>query len=252
MKAFILSGGKGSRMQSAIAQDLPKPLVHLYNKPIIFWNILSLMRSGFNSFVIAIGYKGNKIIDYLMSNKFKQHLNEFSFTNDKIVIRFSDAGVEADTGERLSYFIKSESKENYLNNFYYFYGDTILLRDISNYVSLEYLENKISSSLLIDMLKIKYGIIRIDQNKKIIYFGENKNNDFINRGGILITKKIIENFYENKYLSFEKDFLPSFVQNHNVTSFNLEGDSVSFDTDLEIYEFEKKNNFNLFLSNIIY
>ena len=60
MYAVILAGGKGSRLGS-LTKSIPKPMVKIGGKPII-WHLLKILNSnGINNFIICLGYKGNVI-----------------------------------------------------------------------------------------------------------------------------------------------------------------------------------------------
>ena len=60
MKAVIMAGGKGTRLQS-IAKNIPKPMVPILNRPILEYQIDSLKKSGITDVIIIIGYLGNII-----------------------------------------------------------------------------------------------------------------------------------------------------------------------------------------------
>lgn len=63
MKVIILAGGYGSRLGS-VAELIPKPMVEIGGRPII-WHIMKIYAHyGYNEFVVALGYKGNVIKDY--------------------------------------------------------------------------------------------------------------------------------------------------------------------------------------------
>lgn len=63
MKAVIMAGGKGTRLQSMIA-DIPKPMVPVMGKPILEYQIESLAKSGISEITIIIGYLGNIIQEH--------------------------------------------------------------------------------------------------------------------------------------------------------------------------------------------
>ena len=61
MKAVILAGGLGSRL-SEETTSIPKPMVKVGNKPII-WHILKLLSNrGIREFIICTGYKESIIL----------------------------------------------------------------------------------------------------------------------------------------------------------------------------------------------
>ena len=67
--AVILCGGRGTRLGS-ITKKIPKSVVKIQNKPIIWYILKSLKKNGFNHFVLPIGYKGKLIKKYLDKNIF--------------------------------------------------------------------------------------------------------------------------------------------------------------------------------------
>ena len=63
MKAVILAGGFGSRLSEATTL-IPKPMVEIGGKPIL-WHIMKIYSYyGINDFVICCGYKGHVIKEY--------------------------------------------------------------------------------------------------------------------------------------------------------------------------------------------
>ena len=71
MKAVILAGGFGTRI-SEETTNLPKPMVQIGDRPII-WHIMKSFESfGINEFIVCCGYKGYMIKEYF-KNYFLHH-----------------------------------------------------------------------------------------------------------------------------------------------------------------------------------
>ncbi|MDR2865382.1 MAG: HAD-IIIA family hydrolase [Spirochaetaceae bacterium] len=68
MKTVIMAGGKGTRIAS-VARDIPKPMIKLWDKPILEYQIESLKRSGLDDIIIVIGHLGHIIKDYFGDGK---------------------------------------------------------------------------------------------------------------------------------------------------------------------------------------
>ena len=82
MKTIILAGGFGSRL-SEYTKTVPKPMVSLGGKPIL-WHIMKTYEHyGHKDFYLALGYKAEMVKDYF--------LNYYSLS--------ADCTVALDTGE---------------------------------------------------------------------------------------------------------------------------------------------------------
>ncbi len=63
MKTVLLAGGLGTRLAEETAV-IPKPMVEIGGRPIL-WHILNIYAAnGFREFVLALGYKGEVVKDY--------------------------------------------------------------------------------------------------------------------------------------------------------------------------------------------
>ena len=65
MKVIILAGGFGIRL-SEYTENIPKPMVTIGGRPIL-WHIMSnYAKYGFNDFNLALGYKAEIIKEYFL------------------------------------------------------------------------------------------------------------------------------------------------------------------------------------------
>ena len=66
MKVVILAGGFGTRL-SEYTDAIPKPMVTIGDKPIL-WHIMnSYAHFGFKNFILALGYKAEVIKSYFLN-----------------------------------------------------------------------------------------------------------------------------------------------------------------------------------------
>lgn len=63
MKVVIMAGGRGTRI-SSVANDIPKPMIKIGDKPVLEHEIESLCAQGFTDIILTVGYLGNIIMDY--------------------------------------------------------------------------------------------------------------------------------------------------------------------------------------------
>ena len=84
MKVVILAGGLGTRI-SEESLIIPKPLIEIGGKPLL-WHIMKTYSFyGYNDFIIACGYKGEKI---------KQYFSDLYLNSNDFSIETSSRNIE--------------------------------------------------------------------------------------------------------------------------------------------------------------
>lgn len=85
MKLVILAGGYGTRLGERTAV-IPKPMVRIGEKPIL-WHIMKIYaKYGIKDFIICLGYKGDVIKDYFLHYNSKN--NDFTINLKDLSIEF--------------------------------------------------------------------------------------------------------------------------------------------------------------------
>jgi glucose-1-phosphate cytidylyltransferase len=90
MKVAILAGGVGSRL-SEETQSIPKPMVEIGGKPILWHIMRHYAHYGFKDFVIALGYRGEYI---------KKYMVDYCSLNGNLTVELGSGKVEVRDGER--------------------------------------------------------------------------------------------------------------------------------------------------------
>lgn len=111
MKVVLFCGGKGTRLRD-YSETIPKPMVNVGYRPIL-WNLMKYYAHyGHKEFILALGYKADKIKDYFV-NYDEKISNDFVYTqggkkiellNSDIHdwrITFVDTGINSNVGMRL-------------------------------------------------------------------------------------------------------------------------------------------------------
>jgi glucose-1-phosphate cytidylyltransferase len=136
MKVVILAGGFGTRL-SEYTESIPKPMVAVGGKPIL-WHIMSTYaKFGYKDFYIALGYKAEVIKEYFLNY---QTLNSdfiIDLSNSKIVahqqdkidwkVTLVDTGLNSMTGGRVKRIQDFIGDEPFLLT----YGDGVADIDIN-------------------------------------------------------------------------------------------------------------------------
>jgi glucose-1-phosphate cytidylyltransferase len=111
MKVVLFCGGAGMRLRG-YADEVPKPMVQIGSRPILWHLMKYYAHFGHKDFILCLGYKGNVIKDYFLhydeavSNDFvwSQGGKKIQFLNrdiDDWTITFVETGLSATIGERL-------------------------------------------------------------------------------------------------------------------------------------------------------
>lgn len=204
MKTVILCGGKGTRMGKDL-QGLPKALMPIGDKPII-WHIMKYYSYfGFDDFVLCLGYKGKDIVRFFQKNK------EFK-------IKFVDTGPETNTGERI------KRVEKFINSDIFFatYGDGFSNINLNSLLKF-HTEHKKIATLTAVKPHSSFGIVGINSHSNIITHFEEKPilDHWINGGFFVFNKEVFRYLKESDVL--EKDTFERLVKIHQAVAYKHQG-----------------------------
>lgn len=205
MKAIILAGGFGTRI-SEETDNKPKPMVLLDDKPIIWHLMNSFSKQGINEFIIAAGYLGNVLLEYVANLK-----NEWGIT-------ILDTGLKTLTGGRIKQCIASDSDPR----FYVTYGDGL------GSVNLELLRKhheKMGKLATVTCVRppARFGVLE-KSDGLVTHFGEKRQSDvgWINGGYFVLEREVVDLIPGNES-SFEVDVMPNLAANRQLAAFEHEG-----------------------------
>lgn len=203
MKVVILCGGEGTRLME-YTHKVPKPLVKIGSKPIL-WHIMKFYAcQGFNDFILCLGYKGDQIKEYFKNEK------EFK-------IKFVDTGLKSNKAERIKQI------EEYIteDEFFVAYGDDLSNVDIKKLLEYHKSQNKIVTLTAIRPYS-QFGILQFHENNTITGFKEKPLLDhWINGGFFVFNKQIFK--YLKKGMELEKEVFEQLVKENQVLAFKHEG-----------------------------
>tara|TARA_B100000401_G_scaffold420559_1_gene346109 strand:+ start:33 stop:725 length:693 start_codon:yes stop_codon:yes gene_type:complete len=225
MKCVILAGGKGTRI-SELTKKIPKPMIKIMGRPIIFHIMKHYSDFGIKDFIIAAGYKQNIIKRYFQNKKPKSWK-----------IQIINTGQNTMTGGRLKRLKK------YLNNetFMVTYGDGLSNVNITKLIKFHKKFKKISTLTSVRP-PARFGAIKIKANK-VTYFKEKSKLDegWIN-GGFFVFEPQIFKFIKNDKTFLEREPLQTLGKKKQLLAFKHNGFWQCMDTlrDKNILEREFK------------
>ncbi len=245
MKTLILAGGYGSRLGN-IAENIPKPMVTIGGKPIL-WHIMKIYSHyGYNDFVILLGYQGIKIKEYffhyhMMNHDFTIELadNRISFSEKNRVenwkVTLVDTGLETLKGGRIK---RAESYlEDEINMLTY--GDGVA--DI-NIKELEAFHKAHGKMLTLTGVRppSRFGELKM-AGGRVLSFEEKPqtSSGMINGGYIVFNRKLMEHLTPEKECDFEFGVLEKLARQGEVMVYEHNGFWECVDTERDLKHLNK-------------
>jgi len=210
MKVAILAGGLGTRLREE-TDLLPKPMVKVGGKPMIWHIMKTYANSELKDFVICSGYKGEVIKEYF--REFQSFNSDFTvtlgskanieyhdnFEEEKWKVTVAETGLNSMTGGRLF------KARKYLTGgtFMCTYGDGVSNINIKKLLEFHKLHGKIATISTVRP-ETRFGILDIDSDNLVKSFREKPQSDsWVNAGYFVFEEKIFDYLDENSVLENE-------------------------------------------------
>lgn len=185
------------------SDELPKSLFPIGDRPIL-WHIMSIYSHyGFRDFILCLGFKQDKIINYFKRIK-------------RWKITFVDTGIDTNTGERIKRI------KNYIDEecFFATYGDGLCDINLRQLLAFHKSHKKDVTITAVRPYS-PFGIVAINKNKVTDFQEKPKLDHWINGGFFVFNKKILKSLRNNDVL--EKDTFLRAVRNKNIMAYKHKG-----------------------------
>jgi glucose-1-phosphate cytidylyltransferase len=228
MKVVILAGGFGTRL-SEYTKLIPKPMVEVGGKPIL-WHIMNhYAKYGYKEFIIALGYKGEVIKNfflqyYTLNNNFTIDLSNgnVSYINERPTdwkVSLVDTGAASMTGGRILRLKELIGKEDFMVT----YGDAVSNVDISALVSAYRESGKLAMVTAVHPTA-RFGELQIDADDCVREFKEKPqvNQGWINGGFFVLNHRVFD-YIKDDSTTFEREPLEKLASEGELKTFRHEG-----------------------------
>ncbi|ANY05610.1 glucose-1-phosphate cytidylyltransferase [Pseudonocardia sp. HH130630-07] len=200
----ILCGGQGTRIREA-SESLPKAMVEIGGRPIV-WHIMKLYReAGFRRFVLCLGYKSWAIKEYFLDyrarvadftlNMSDKHSIDFhdgdGSTGEDWQITFAETGLETATGARVRRILPYVDTENFLLT----YGDGVSDIDIAALTKEHETSGKVGTVTGVHPTS-KFGEMQVDADR-VVEFNEKPTQ--------------VTGFVSGGFFAFRREFLTDYL-----------------------------------------
>ena len=201
MKVVILCGGQGTRLRE-VTEILPKPLVPIGDKPILWHIMKGYAAHGIKDFILCLGYKGDLIRDFFMQYHYHSTDTIVNLHDGKLLRPNGKRDIEdwtitfVNTGETTNTALRLYQVRKYLENDQYFmltYGDGVSNVDINHVYDFHRTKNTIGTITGVHPSS-KYGEVKADSQGLITSFVEKPvlDESFINGGFMIFTNKMLQ------------------------------------------------------------
>ena len=173
MKVVLFCGGLGMRLRE-YSESVPKPLVAIGSRPIIWHLMKYYAHFGHKDFILCLGYRGESFKKYFLeynecdSNDFTLYEGgkKLELMNNDIrdwTITFADTGVHSNIGQRL------KAVEKYLKDEKVFlanYSDGLTDLDLSIQMAA-FTRSNATASFLSVKPNLSYHIVKMEENNLV-------------------------------------------------------------------------------------
>lgn len=202
MKVVILAGGYGTRISEETG-DKPKPMVLLDDKPII-WHVMNIYaRQGISDFVIATGYLGGVIHDWVQDLK----------TPWKITAL--DTGEDTLTGGRIRQCLELIGPERSFAT----YGDGLGNINLKQLLDFHVNQGRAATVTAVRP-PARFGLLESSNGKVTSFTEKNQAHAGWINGGFFVLEPEVVQYIEDDMEPFESGALPRMVSNSELSAYH--------------------------------
>jgi glucose-1-phosphate cytidylyltransferase len=198
VKVVLFCGGLGMRMRTGSDAPVPKPMVPIGTRPVL-WHIMRYYAHfGHNEFILCLGFGGHAVKDYFLDYH-ETHSNDFVLSDAGRTVEllssdisdwritFADTGFETPIGERLRrirHYLGDD--EVFLAN----YGDVLTNAPMNDLID-DFLQTDAVGSLLAVPPQDSFHVVQTDSESRLTGIEAVADMDMRINGGYFILRKEI-------------------------------------------------------------
>ncbi len=230
MKVVIFAGGLGTRLMEE-TEARPKPMVEIGGKPIL-WHIMKIYEhSGFNDFIICLGYKSQMIKEYFLNYYLYNSDVTIELEKNKVEVHFTksesfkvtliDTGLTTNTAGRLKKVKKYVGDETFMLT----YGDGVSNVDLNALLEFHYAHKKMVTLTSVQ-IPGRYGNLETNTSGLVKNFQEKPEGDgFWINGGFFVMEPAIFEYLEGDMddVQWEKKPLVEIARDNQLMAYRHNG-----------------------------
>ena len=212
MYTVFLAGGMGTRLSEETTK-IPKPMIKIGNKPILFHIMKHYSKSNYKKFIICGGYKCKYIKNFFNKNKNLEKNEKDWFVN------VVNTGLKTQTGARIKKIKKFLGDEK---TFFMTYGDGVSNVNLKKLLSFHNKHKKIATLTAVRPLP-RFGNIKLDKNKVSNFSEKDRLQEgWINGGFFVLNKEVFDYIDSRENCIFERSPLQNLSRDGQLMAFKHE------------------------------
>lgn len=230
MQAVILCGGFGTRIRD-VADDVPKPMIPIGDKPILWHIMKGYARHGVTDFILCLGYKSWSIKRYFLD----YHLAEADFTvglnapeevevhqtDDDTAdwrITFAQTGLDTMTGGRIKQIEKYIRGDTFLLT----YGDGVSDVDITQLLAFHQSHSRVGTVTAVQPPG-RFGELDLDGERVSEFCEKPLTSGWISGGFFVFNRDLFNRLDRDPNLILERQPLMDLAQENELMAYRHHG-----------------------------
>ncbi|HZY78738.1 MAG TPA: sugar phosphate nucleotidyltransferase [Cyclobacteriaceae bacterium] len=236
MKVVLFCGGQGMRLRE-FSERIPKPMVPIGYRPILWYIMKYYAHYGHKDFVLCLGYQGDVIKNYFVnyneytSNDFVyakggNYVNLINKDIEDWTITFADTGINATLGERLLAVEKYlDGEECFLAN----YSDALTDLPLDKMVDDFHARGK-SGMFMVTQPTRSFHVVKLNEGNKDVKEITTLANSglWVNAGYFIFNRSIFDYLQPGEDLV--DDALPKLLRRDQLSAYTFNGTWIPMDT----------------------
>jgi dTDP-glucose pyrophosphorylase/CBS domain-containing protein len=204
-RVILMVGGLGTRLRP-LTENIPKPMLHVGNKPILQTIVEKFVSYGFCDITMCVNYKLHIIKDYFQDgSKFGANIDYV--VEDK---RMGTAGALS--------ILKNIPEEP----FFVMNGDLLTSVNFEHLLNYHTINNSIATMCVKEYdFQVPYGVINMDENKIISIDEKPIHHFFVNAGIYMLSPMVLQYIPSGEYFDMPSLFEKIIKENHKTLSFPI-------------------------------
>ncbi len=243
MKAVILAGGLGTRLGEE-TEVVPKPMVIVGDKPIL-WHIMKIYSHyGINEFIICLGYKGYAVKDFFAN--YALHTSDVTYDlqtggaayhhrdAEPWRVTLVDTGATTQTGGRLKRVRDFVGKER----FCFTYGDGVSDVPIDKLIEFHKSHGRMATVTAVAQPG-RWGLMKTEGERVTGFFEKMESADSLINAGFFVLEPSVFDLIEGDATLWEQEPMKEITQRGELMTYRHRGFWQCMDNPREKRELEK-------------